>query len=56
MDVGALSMSMAQNKLATDVGVAVLKLAKDTVEQSSEGLVNMINSVPGVGENIDIKL
>ncbi len=53
MDVGMLSMNIAQSRLATDVGVAVLKLAKDAVEQSSDNLVNMID---GVGENIDIKL
>lgn len=56
MDVGLLSMNMAQSKLATDVGVAVLKLAKDCVEQSSDNLNDMISSTPGVGENIDIKL
>jgi len=53
MDVGMLSMNMAQSRLATDVGVAVLKLAKDTVEQSNDNLVSMID---GIGENIDIKL
>lgn len=63
MDIGRLSMSLAQNDLMSKVGVAVLDQAMETAESASAQLVQMIdasamqNSVmPHIGGNIDISV
>lgn len=61
MDVGRFSMAMAQNELASQVSLAVFKMAKDVAAENGEKLVDMIESapapsVPGVGANIDVRL
>ena len=35
MDIAALSTAMAQNKLMTDVSIAVLDMAMDTFEEQA---------------------
>jgi len=61
MDVNAItavSTPLSQSSLGLKVGVAVTKLAMDSVEQSSQSLVNMMErSVnPNVGGNIDVRV
>ena len=63
VDIGRLSMSLAQNDLMSKVGVAVLDQAMETAESASAQLVQMIdasamqNSVmPHIGGNIDISV
>ncbi len=63
MDIAALSTAMAQSKVITDVRFAVLNLAKDTMQQTSNELINMIKTSdiersvnPHIGGNIDIKV
>ncbi|MDE6910087.1 MAG: YjfB family protein [Lachnospiraceae bacterium] len=63
MDIPALSMSMAQSNLLTDVGTAVLAKAMDQAEVVSANLTEMLDSAamelsvnPDIGGNIDISL
>lgn len=62
MSIEGLSMAMSQSKVATDVGLAVFKMAKDTMAQTGEQITDIIESVteasvnPNIGSNIDIKL
>jgi hypothetical protein len=63
MDIAALSTSMAQSNIATQVGFAVLNLAKDSAEQNSAQLIEMLDTAsmersvnPNVGGNIDIQI
>lgn len=63
MDIAALSTAIAQQEVATQVGISVFKMAKDSATQAGEQIVNMMNSVamansvnPNLGGNIDIKL
>jgi hypothetical protein len=61
MDIAALSTSVAQSNIATQIGFAVFNLAKDSAEQNSAQLVQMMDTAsmarsvnPNVGGNIDI--
>lgn len=63
MDIPALSMSIAQSNLLTDVGTAVLAKTMDQAEAVSASLTDMIDSAamelsvnPAVGGNIDISV
>lgn len=63
MDIAALSTAMAQQQVATQVGISVFNMAKESATQAGEQIVNMMNSVamansvnPNLGGNIDIKL
>jgi hypothetical protein len=62
MDIASLSMTLSQNKVMGDVGVALLSKSLDMAENASVNVSEMIeNSAPslspaGVGENIDISL
>ncbi len=58
MDIPALSMAMAQNNLATNVGVAMLKNSMDTAEVAGEGLKAIMEQsvTPGIGSVIDISM
>lgn len=63
MDIPALSMSMAQSNLLTDVGTAVLAKTMDQAEAISASLTDMLDSAamelsvnPAVGGNIDISV
>lgn len=63
MDIAALSTSMAQSQLATNIGFAVFNLAKDSMEQNSAQLVEMMDTSamarsvnPSLGGNIDISI
>lgn len=62
MDIPALSMALAQNKILSDVGVAMLSKNLDTLQESGEMLTESIDAVselsvnPNLGANIDIRV
>lgn len=63
MDIASLSMSVANNRLGSTVGTAVLGKSLDMAEKMGQGVVNMMNSSamelsvnPSVGSNLDIRL
>ena len=63
MDIAALSMSMAQNSLQTDVSIAVLGKALDTEEALGGSLVQVMDAAamersvnPDIGANLDVRI
>ncbi|NBH81577.1 putative motility protein [bacterium C-53] len=58
MDIPGLSMAMAQSRLQTDFGVAMLSKSLDNVQETGDNLTKMMElSVnPDLGANIDISL
>ena len=63
MDIAALSMAMAQNRIMESFGVEMLSKTLDTQEQVGNQVVQMIDSAamersinPAIGGNIDISI
>lgn len=63
MDIPSLSMGMSQSQISTDISCALFSMAKKSMIQSGEQIVNLIETGglelsvnPNVGSNIDIKL
>ncbi len=63
MDIAGLSSALANVRLQTQVGTAVLGQAMDTNEALGAGLVEMIDSAgmensvtPWIGGNFDMKI
>ncbi|MBQ7581929.1 MAG: YjfB family protein [Lachnospiraceae bacterium] len=58
MDIAALSMSMAQERVMTEVGTAILSKAIDQGQENGDTLTKMMEQSvnPDVGGNIDISL
>ena len=58
MDIPGLSMAMAQSRLQTDFGVAMLSKSLDNVQETGDNLTKMMElSVnPDLGANIGISL
>lgn len=58
MDIAALSMAMAQDRVMTDIGTALLSKAIDQGQQTGDALTQMMElSVnPEIGGNIDISV
>lgn len=61
MDIAALSMSLSNMALSTQVGVAVMNLGKSQLEQTGGQLVQDLRNLelsvnPNVGSNIDITI
>ena len=62
MDIPSLSMALSQNRILTDVGVAMLSKNLDTMEAAGQNMIAGIESVsetsvnPNIGSNIDISL
>jgi hypothetical protein len=58
MDIPALSMAMSQSRLAQNVSIQVLKIAKDQASQDGQSLVKMLGSsaVPHLGNRLDIRI
>lgn len=63
MDIGAISMQLAQQKNLSDVGTAMLSKSLDLQQTEAAGVVNMIsaaameNSVnPHIGGNFDMSV
>jgi len=57
MDIAALSSSMSQASLAQAVSIRVMALAKNTAEQQSQNVVQLLsqNIHPNLGKTLDIK-
>ncbi len=57
-DIASLSMVMAQDKLMSDFGTAMLSKSLDTFEQNGADMAKMLElSVnPGVGGNFDMSV
>lgn len=57
MDIPALSSAMASSKVATNVNIAMLKKAKESMEESGQRVAEMITSTNvNSGSKIDIKI
>lgn len=63
MDIPSLSVNMAQNKLLSDVGTAVLAQSLDMAKSMGSALTDMIDSAamersvyPELGGNIDVSV
>ncbi|MBR6451832.1 MAG: YjfB family protein [Lachnospiraceae bacterium] len=58
MDIAALSMAMAQDRVMTDVGTAMLSKAIDQGQETGDTLTKMMEQSvnPNLGGNIDISL
>ncbi|WP_336772105.1 YjfB family protein [Paenibacillus sp. MMO-58] len=57
MDIPAMSVALSQSKLMNDVGISVLKMAKDHSTDQSQQLIQMMEQSvqPHLGGNIDLK-
>ncbi len=62
MDIPAVSMALAQNKVMNDFGVAMLSKSLDNMESAGAAMVNTIEAAPApsldpnLGNNIDIRI
>lgn len=63
MDIAGVSAAMAQGRLQSQVGMAVLDKAMDTNEALGAGLIQMIDSAameqgvnPNIGANFDMRV
>lgn len=58
MDITALSTGLSQANLMTQVSASVLKLSMDTVEQSMDNMIKMMETSvnPNLGGTIDISI
>ncbi len=58
MDIAALSIASSQMNISTQVSTAVLSMSLDTVEQSGDNMIKMMEQsvAPSLGQNIDIQL
>lgn len=58
MDITALSSGLSQANLMTQVSTSVLKLSMDTVEQSMDNMIKMMETSvnPNLGGTIDISI
>lgn len=58
MDITALSTGLSQSNLMSQVSASVLKLSMDTVEQSMDNMIKMMETSvnPNLGGTIDISI
>ncbi len=58
MDIAALSMQTSALNTADMVSVAVFKKALETIEDSGEGMIKMMEQsvTPHLGQNIDLRV
>ncbi len=59
MDISGLSMSIPTDRINTGLEMVLLSKVLDTAEATVEALDKMMDSVPivpGLGENIDIRV
>lgn len=61
MDIAALSMSLAQAELGTQVGIAVMKLVKDQSTTLGQTMIKDMKQMelsvhPNLGSQIDISV
>lgn len=55
MDITSLTMAMSTSNVNTDIGIAVLGKNLDTLKQTGDGMLKMMESsvTPYLGQNID---
>lgn len=58
MDIPGLSVAMSQANVVNDVNIAVLSKTLDTVEESGELMIQMMEQSvnPHLGANIDVRV
>lgn len=58
IDIPSLSMAMSQNKVMSDVSVAVLGNALDVFQETGDSMTRMMEQSvnPNLGGNIDISV
>lgn len=61
MDIAALSVAVSQSNLESQVGMAVMNLAKEQVEQNGQNIIEDIKSMelsvsPYLGSQMDIRV
>ena len=58
MDITALSSGLSQANLMSKVSASILKLSMDTVEQSMDNMIKMMETSvnPNLGGTIDISI
>ncbi|GMQ58045.1 hypothetical protein AN1V17_24400 [Vallitalea sediminicola] len=63
MDIAALSTSLSQGKIMSQVNISLSKMGMDMVKQQGQALTELMQSTsletsvnPHIGANIDIKL
>ena len=58
IDIPALSMAMSQNKVMSDVSVAMLSTSLDTFQEAGDSMTKMMEQSvnPNLGGNIDISV
>lgn len=68
MDISALSTSLSNFKLSQQVGISLVSMGKDLMEQQGQSLqklvsstdsttiVNEVSAMPHLGGNVDIKV
>ncbi|ACA56072.1 conserved hypothetical protein [Clostridium botulinum A3 str. Loch Maree] len=57
MDIGGLSMSLNQGKLAQAVSLSLMKITMNTSKENAARMTEMIKESvdPNLGQNIDLK-
>ncbi|OPD37886.1 hypothetical protein AL714_05860 [Clostridium botulinum] len=57
MDIGVLSMSLNQGKLAQAVSLSLMKITMNTSKENAVRMTKMIKESvdPNLGQNIDLK-
>ena len=58
LDIPSLSMAMSQNKVLSDVGVAMLDMSLDTYKDAGATMTKLMEQSvnPELGANIDISV
>lgn len=58
MDIPALSVAMSQANIVTDYSVAMLAKTLDTVQESGDQMIQMMEQSvhPNLGQTIDIRV
>jgi len=60
MDIAALSVVMSQQQVKTDASIAIMKQAKDVMQNEGEQLIEMIEESavphPNLGHQVDVKV
>lgn len=57
MNIGGISIATSQMNLQSDVGVAMLSKSLDTLEETGEGIVKLMEQsvTPNLGANFDMQ-
>ena len=56
MGIAGVAMDMSAIRLQSEISVRVMKMAIDSTAQVADELVDLLASMPGAGENIDISV